>query len=84
MERPVEILEAIAQKRGCVQRGNEIDYSKAAALVTMISDPDVWDALHWNCRRRTKMEVRKSVRLRRIKGNNGDRITAVYSEIQYR
>ena len=33
VERPVEILEAIAQKRGCVQRGNEIDYSKAAALV---------------------------------------------------
>ena len=33
VERPVELLEAIAQKRGCVQRGNEIDYSKAAALV---------------------------------------------------
>ena len=33
VERPVEILEAIAVKRGCVQRGNEIDYSKAAALV---------------------------------------------------
>ena len=33
VERPVEILEAIAQKRGCVQRGNEIDDSKAAALV---------------------------------------------------
>lgn len=33
VERPVEILEAIAQKRGCVQRRNEIDYSKAAALV---------------------------------------------------
>ena len=25
VERPVELLEAIAQKRGCVQRGNEID-----------------------------------------------------------
>ena len=33
VERPVELLEAIAQKRGCVQRGNEIDDSKAAALV---------------------------------------------------
>ena len=33
VERPVELLEAIAQKRSCVQRGNEIDYSKAAALV---------------------------------------------------
>ena len=33
VERPVELLEAIAQKRGCVQCGNEIDYSKAAALV---------------------------------------------------
>ena len=33
VERPVELLEAIAQKRGCEQRGNEIDYSKAAALV---------------------------------------------------
>ncbi len=33
VERPVELLEAIAQKRGCVQRGNGIDYSKAAALV---------------------------------------------------
>ncbi len=33
VEHPVELLEAIAQKRGCVQRGNEIDYSKAAALV---------------------------------------------------
>ena len=31
VERPVELLEAIAQKRGCVQRGNEIDYSKAAS-----------------------------------------------------
>ena len=31
--RPVELLEAIAENGGCVQRGNEIDYSKAAALV---------------------------------------------------
>ena len=33
--------------------------AKQLHLSSMISDPDVWDALHWNCRRRTKMEVRK-------------------------
>lgn len=30
---PVEILEQIARKRNCVQKGQELDYSKAAALV---------------------------------------------------
>ena len=30
---PVEILEQIARNRNCVQKGNELDYSKAAALV---------------------------------------------------
>ena len=30
---PVNILEQIAEKRGCIQRGNELDYSKAAALL---------------------------------------------------
>lgn len=30
---PVKILEEIAIRRNCVQRGNELDYSKAAALV---------------------------------------------------
>lgn len=29
----VVVLEQVAQKRNCVQRGNELDYSKAAALV---------------------------------------------------
>lgn len=32
-EKPVEILEEIAKNRNCIQRGNEIDYSKAANLV---------------------------------------------------
>lgn len=32
-QKPVEILEEIARKRNCVQKGNELDYSKAAALV---------------------------------------------------
>lgn len=32
-EKPVEILEEIAKNRNCIQKGNEIDYSKAAALV---------------------------------------------------
>ena len=32
-DRPVEILEEIARKRNCIQKGNEIDYSKAANLV---------------------------------------------------
>lgn len=32
-ERPVEILEEIAQNRNCIQKGGEIDYSKAANLV---------------------------------------------------
>lgn len=30
---PVEILEQIARNRNCVQKGNELDYSKAASLV---------------------------------------------------
>lgn len=30
---PVGVLEEIAQKRGCIRKGNEIDYAKAAALV---------------------------------------------------
>lgn len=30
---PVEILEQIARNRNCVQKGQELDYSKAAALV---------------------------------------------------
>lgn len=32
-EKPVEILEEIAKNRNCIQKGNEIDYSKAANLV---------------------------------------------------
>ncbi len=30
---PVEILEQVARNRNCVQKGNELDYSKAASLV---------------------------------------------------
>ncbi|MBR1390042.1 MAG: ribosome biogenesis GTPase YlqF [Lachnospiraceae bacterium] len=30
---PLAVLEEIAQKRGCIRKGNEIDYAKAAALV---------------------------------------------------
>ena len=33
VEKPVDILAEIARNRNCIQRGNEIDYSKAAALV---------------------------------------------------
>lgn len=32
-KKPVEILEQIARNRNCVQKGNQLDYSKAAALV---------------------------------------------------
>lgn len=32
-KKPVEILEQIARNRNCVQKGNELDYSKAASLV---------------------------------------------------
>ena len=32
-EKPVEILEEIAKNRNCIQKGNEVDYSKAAGLV---------------------------------------------------
>ncbi len=32
-KKPVELLEQIAIKRNCVQKGNELDYGKAAALV---------------------------------------------------
>lgn len=32
-EKPVEILEEIARNRNCIQKGNEVDYSKAAAMV---------------------------------------------------
>ncbi|MCI9082145.1 MAG: ribosome biogenesis GTPase YlqF [Lachnospiraceae bacterium] len=32
-QKPAEILGEIAQKRNCVKRGNELDYSKAAALL---------------------------------------------------
>lgn len=32
-EKPVEILAEIAKSRNCVQKGNEIDYSKAAGIV---------------------------------------------------
>lgn len=32
-EKPVEILEEIARNRNCIQRGNEVDYGKAAAMV---------------------------------------------------
>ncbi len=32
-EKPVEILEEIAGNRNCIRKGNEVDYSKAAALV---------------------------------------------------
>lgn len=32
-KKPVEVLEQIAIKRNCVQKGNELDYAKAAALV---------------------------------------------------
>ena len=30
---PVEILKQIAENRKCISKGNELDYSKAAALV---------------------------------------------------
>ena len=30
---PVKILEQIAENRKCISRGNELDYSKAAALL---------------------------------------------------
>ena len=32
-QKPAEILGEIAKKRNCVKKGNELDYSKAAALV---------------------------------------------------
>ncbi len=32
-QKPAEILGEIAQKRNCVKKGNELDYSKAAALL---------------------------------------------------
>ena len=30
---PVQVLEQIAEKRKCISKGNELDYSKAAALL---------------------------------------------------
>ena len=50
VERPVELLEAIAQKRGCVQRGNEIT-AKLLRLLLMIFAPDVSVGSPWNYRR---------------------------------
>jgi len=32
-ETPVKILEQIAENRKCISKGNELDYSKAAALL---------------------------------------------------
>lgn len=32
-KRPVEVLEQIAENRKCISKGNELDYSKAAALL---------------------------------------------------
>ena len=32
-EAPVKILEQIAENRKCISKGNELDYSKAAALL---------------------------------------------------
>ena len=32
-KKPVEILEEIARKRNCIQKGNDVDYSRAAALL---------------------------------------------------